>query len=68
MEVLGRPWSEDLLLGIAARVAGLVGAAGGGRVMPPFANGTVEPRSYGRVPVIAPGSVPVPAEYPVGVF
>lgn len=63
MEILGRPWSEGLLLNIARHVSELVPV----RRMPPFASQTVEPRAYDAVPTIVPGgSVKIPVEYPVG--
>ncbi|KAK1836969.1 amidase signature domain-containing protein [Podospora conica] len=64
MEILGRPWSEGKLLGIARRVAELVP----GRRMPPFADGFVEAKKYESVPVIKPDTSRIPAAYPLGVL
>ncbi|KAH6855188.1 amidase signature domain-containing protein [Chaetomium sp. MPI-CAGE-AT-0009] len=64
MEILGRPWSEGLLLNIASHIRELVPV----RRMPPFANGTVEPREYESVPSITPNVGNIPAAYPLGVF
>lgn len=64
MEILGRPWSEGLLLNIARHMSELVPV----RKMPPFANRTVEPKIYETVPVITPNAANIPAEYPLGVF
>ncbi|KAL2161237.1 hypothetical protein VTH06DRAFT_8457 [Thermothelomyces fergusii] len=38
------------------------------RKMPPFANGTVEPRVYESVPSVAPNVAGIPDVYPLGVF
>ncbi len=64
VEILGRPWSEGTLV----RIASLVDRElGGVRRMPPFAEGVVERKGYGRdVPVVRPGMVAVPGEYPLG--
>ncbi|KAK4043780.1 amidase signature domain-containing protein [Parachaetomium inaequale] len=64
LEILGRPWSEDLLLNIAGHVSELVPV----RRMPPFANGTVEGRVYESVPSVTPDVDGIHAAYPLGVF
>ncbi|KAK3298267.1 amidase signature domain-containing protein [Chaetomium fimeti] len=64
MEILGRPWSEGMLLNIASHISELVPV----RRMPPFANGTVEPREYEGVPSIMPDAGNIPAAYPLGAF
>ncbi|KAK0729762.1 amidase signature domain-containing protein [Lasiosphaeris hirsuta] len=64
MEILGRPWSEGVLLNIARHVGELMLV----RRMPPFANGTVESREYGTVPVIRPDVRNIPKQYPVGIL
>lgn len=64
MEILGRPWSEGALLGIARRVAGLVPA----RRMPPWVDGFVERKGYEGVPVVRPDASGIPAAYPLGVL
>jgi len=63
MEILGLPWTEDKLLNMARHVSDLVPV----RRMPPFANGSVETRSYTSVPAIRPVTANVPSAYPVGV-
>lgn len=64
MEILGRPWSEHLLLNMATHISRLVPV----RRMPPFANQTVEPRTYERVPAITPNTANIHPAYPLGVF
>lgn len=64
MEILGRPWSEGALLGIARRVAELVPA----RKMPPWVDGFVEGKGYEGVPVVRPDTSGIPAAYPLGVL
>ncbi|KAH6628608.1 amidase signature domain-containing protein [Chaetomium tenue] len=64
MEILGRPWSEGLLLNIASHISELAPA----RKMPPFANGTVEPKAYESVPSITPNVANIHTAYPLGVF
>lgn len=67
IEILGLPWSEGKLLGIAHALADvLMEASVGGRVMPPFANASVETRAYTAVPEIVPNSGNIPAAYPLG--
>jgi Asp-tRNA(Asn)/Glu-tRNA(Gln) amidotransferase A subunit family amidase len=65
MEILGRPWSERLLLSIASRIAELGVRR---RRMPAFADRFVEPKCYDAVPVITPNSGNLPGEYPLGIF
>lgn len=64
MEILGRPWSEDLLLSIASRMSELVPV----RRMPPFASRMVEPKCYVSVPEIRPDTDNIPDAYPTGVL
>ena len=64
MEILGRPWSEPLLLNIASHLNALAPV----RRMPPFANATVEPRIYETVPSITPNVAGISAAYPMGVL
>ena len=64
MEILGKPWSEDLLLGIAYSIDELAPV----RRMPAFANMTVELKAYSSVPVIWPDRGNIHEEYPLGVF
>ncbi|MCJ1228620.1 hypothetical protein MMC12_005281 [Toensbergia leucococca] len=63
MEVLGMPWSEGVLLGIAKRIE----EARRVRRMPVFAEGEVEARAMERVPVLKPDRGNIPSVYPVGV-
>ncbi|KAK4236335.1 hypothetical protein C8A03DRAFT_35779 [Achaetomium macrosporum] len=63
MEILGRPWTEDLLLSIASQISELAPV----RRIPPFANASAEPRVYESVPIITPNSGNVPVAYPLGV-
>lgn len=65
MEILGRPWTEGKLLGIAK---GVVSASGGGGVrrVPEFARQSVAVKNYGGVPVIAPDGKNIPKAYPLG--
>ncbi|KAK0633324.1 amidase signature domain-containing protein [Immersiella caudata] len=64
MEILGRPWSEGLLLNIAKHISDLQPV----RKMPPFANQTVETKSYSAVPVVTPNTGNIPTAYPMGVL
>lgn len=63
MEILGLPWSEDRLLGIAQGISEMLPV----RRMPAFANGTVEvPQGgYESVPSMTP-LANVPPQYPIG--
>ncbi|KAL9114455.1 MAG: hypothetical protein Q9227_001536 [Pyrenula ochraceoflavens] len=70
MEVLGRPWSEGQLLGVASGVErmGLVGG-GSRRKMPKGAERVVEvTRGYAEVPSVMPDRGNIPGAYPVGVL
>jgi len=64
MEILGRPWSEDLLLNIANHIDEIMPR----RKMPPFANKTVELKLSDSVPSIAPNLANIPGAYPLGVI
>lgn len=65
MEILGLPWSETKLLGVAARIDDLLHA----RRMPTFANMSVEVTSaYTAVPSITPNRANILTQYPVGVL
>ncbi|KAK3336172.1 amidase signature domain-containing protein [Cercophora scortea] len=64
MEILGRPWSEDLLLDIARHISDLVPV----RRMPEFSSTMVEPRTYESVPVVRPNTENIPLAYPLGVI
>lgn len=65
MEILGRPWTEGKLLGIAK---GVVSASGGGgiRRIPEFARGAVDAGMFESVPVITPDTKTIPTAYPLG--
>ncbi|KAI6381806.1 hypothetical protein MCOR25_001037 [Pyricularia grisea] len=64
MEILGLPWSEARLLGIARGISLLPGAPAWR--MPGSVNASVEVRSFEEVPVVVPDRGSVPAEYPLG--
>ncbi|KAL2133329.1 hypothetical protein VTI74DRAFT_2524 [Chaetomium olivicolor] len=64
VEILGRPWSEELLLNIASHISELLPV----RKMPPFANATIERRVYTTVPSITPNVHSIPTVYPLGVI
>ncbi|KAK0615771.1 amidase signature domain-containing protein [Bombardia bombarda] len=64
MEILGRPWTEDLLMDIATYISELVPV----RRMPVFANMTAEQKHYSDVPVIRPNSENIHPSYPLGVL
>ncbi|KLU83241.1 hypothetical protein MAPG_02306 [Magnaporthiopsis poae ATCC 64411] len=71
IEILGLPWSEGKLLGIARALADLLAegpviVGGSTRIMPPFANASVETRAYAAVPEIVPNRGNIPAAYPLG--
>lgn len=65
MEILGLPWSEAKLLGMAARIDDLLHA----RKMPTFANMSVEvTNAYTAVSSVTPNRGNIPSQYPVGVL
>lgn len=63
MEILGLPFAEGKLLNIARHVSEVLGPV---RMMPAFANYSVEAREYDRVPVITPKAGNINAAYPIG--
>jgi Asp-tRNA(Asn)/Glu-tRNA(Gln) amidotransferase A subunit family amidase len=63
MEILGLPFVEGKLLNIARHVSEVLGPV---RMMPAFANYSVEAREYDRVPVITPKAGNINAAYPIG--
>ncbi|KAJ4398692.1 hypothetical protein N0V85_006218 [Neurospora sp. IMI 360204] len=71
MEILGRPWTEDLLLGIAKHVGEALGPV---RKMPVGGGGldkVVEVKGGGyekKVPVVKPDGGNIPEVYPLGVY
>ena len=71
MEILGRPWTEEVVLGVAKRVGEVLGpvrrmprAGGLGEVVEVGGGG------YGKVPVIKTGELGgnIPGVYPLGVY
>ena len=63
MEILGLPWTEGKLLGIAAAIDQLTHI----RRLPPLANMSIEvTQPYVSVPVITPNRNNTPLAYPVG--
>lgn len=64
MEILGLPFSEAKLLGVAAQVTTQFPV----RRMPSFANRSVETRDYVAVPVVTPNTSNIPAQYTIGVL
>ncbi|KAJ9638921.1 hypothetical protein H2199_006782 [Coniosporium tulheliwenetii] len=62
MEILGRPWGERELLGLAWQVERVARV----RRAPVLASGFVEAKVYREVPMIMPNRRNVPAAYPVG--
>lgn len=64
MEILGMPWSEALLLEIAANIERLRPV----RKMPVFANASVEFGVYEAVPSWVPNRGNIPDVYPIGIL
>jgi len=62
MEILGMPWSEGKLLGIAERISEIVHM----RRMPQFAEGAVESKAFEAVPKIVPDTRDISKVYPLG--
>jgi Asp-tRNA(Asn)/Glu-tRNA(Gln) amidotransferase A subunit family amidase len=62
MEILGRPWEEEKLLGIGYAVEQLLKV----RRSPVWARDAVEVRPYDEVPVIVPNRANIPDAYPLG--
>ncbi|KAF1951243.1 amidase signature enzyme [Byssothecium circinans] len=62
MEILGRPWEEEKLLGIGFAVEML----GKVRKSPAWAREVLEGREYGSVPVITPDVGGISEAYPLG--
>ncbi|OJD33274.1 amidase signature enzyme [Diplodia corticola] len=67
MEVLGRPWDERTLFGVAKGVREAVGPRARRRT-PGWATGFVEGKVYESVPVMRPDRGNVPDAYPLGVL
>lgn len=65
MEVLGMPWTEGKLLGIAKEMDL---ALGGVRRAPEWARQQVEVKKYKTVPEIVSDTGSIPKEYPIGVL
>jgi len=64
MEIMGLPWSEGKLLGIAAELEKIASF----RRMPVFANMTVDSSNVTMVPMILPNKSNLSPMYPVGVL
>lgn len=64
MEIMGLPWTEAKLLGIAARISDIMSI----RKMPAYANQSVEVPYYKEVPVVRPNSSNILKAYPIGVL
>jgi Asp-tRNA(Asn)/Glu-tRNA(Gln) amidotransferase A subunit family amidase len=64
MEILGKPWSESMLINIASHISSLTHI----RRIPKFANTSVEVTSYSAVPTVIPNTANIPSAYPVGVY
>jgi Asp-tRNA(Asn)/Glu-tRNA(Gln) amidotransferase A subunit family amidase len=62
MEILGRPWEEQKLLGIGYAVEQLLKA----RRAPVWAREVVEVKEYTEVPRVTPNRTTIPAAYPLG--
>ncbi|KAL8864930.1 MAG: hypothetical protein Q9174_007159 [Haloplaca sp. 1 TL-2023] len=64
MEILGLPWTERKLLGLAKGVGEVMRV----RRMPVLTEREVEVKSYGTVPVIVPDGGSISDAYPIGVL
>lgn len=62
MEILGRPWTEKKLLGIASEIEQMTRV----RRMPRFAADVAAAHSYVSVPVVRPNNRNIPSAYPLG--
>jgi Asp-tRNA(Asn)/Glu-tRNA(Gln) amidotransferase A subunit family amidase len=62
MEILGRPWEEEKLLGIGYAIEQLLKV----RKSPFWARDMVEVGTYNSVPVVTPDRENIPAMYPLG--
>lgn len=62
MEILGRPWEEEKLLGIGAAMERL----GRVRRAPAWASEVLEGKEYEEVPVVVPDRENIPDAYPLG--
>lgn len=62
MELLGRPWEDQKLLGIGYAVEQLLKV----RKSPAWAKEAVEVRAYDSVPVVTPNRGNIPSAYPLG--
>jgi Asp-tRNA(Asn)/Glu-tRNA(Gln) amidotransferase A subunit family amidase len=62
MEILGRPWEEEKLLGIGYAIEQLLKV----RKSPFWARDMVEVGTYNSVPVVTPDRENIPAVYPLG--
>ena len=62
MEIMGRPWSEEMLLKIGYGMEMLLRK----RRAPEWAEEVVEVKEYGSVPVVRPDKGNIPKAYPLG--
>ncbi|KAI8943161.1 hypothetical protein NX059_001190 [Plenodomus lindquistii] len=62
MEILGRPWDDEKLLGIGYAIEQLLKA----RRAPPWATEAVEVPEYTDVPKVVPNRGNIPSTYPLG--
>ncbi|PVH94455.1 amidase signature enzyme [Periconia macrospinosa] len=62
MEILGRPWEEEKLLGIGAAMERM----GRVRKAPEWATEVLEGKTYDEVPVVTPNTGNIPEAYPLG--
>ncbi|CAK4032447.1 hypothetical protein D0865_09884 [Lecanosticta acicola] len=65
MEMLGLPWTEGKLLGIAWQMERMLWVE---RRMPHWAKEKVEVKTYETVPNVRPNTDSIPREYPLGVL
>jgi hypothetical protein len=62
MEILGRPFDEEKLLGIGYQIEQLMKI----RKSPVFAKEIVEVPQYDSVPIVKPNRANIPGAYPLG--
>ncbi|KAI9817421.1 MAG: hypothetical protein M1827_001030 [Pycnora praestabilis] len=64
MEILGMPWMEEMLFGVAYEIEQLTHV----RRAPVMARGVVEVMNFTSVPIVVPDTANIPKAYPVGVL
>ncbi|KAJ4376023.1 hypothetical protein N0V83_001303 [Neocucurbitaria cava] len=62
MEILGRPWDDEKLLGIGYKIEQLLKV----RKSPKWARDIVEVPAYDSVPTVTPDTSAIPSAYPLG--